>query len=475
MDPTLETTQRRDSITELRAYAGILVKHWVTVVTLAVAGFLVALVFSAQLAPQYEASSTLYVSARANQPVATDDLLQGSNYAHESMTSYVDLATTALVFDRVAEQLGNPSDAIANMLEVESPEGSVLLKFTATNTSPEMAASVVNAAGTVFIDVIQHEIEIAAAGQDSPVRVQVVDSAAVPEDPVGPNIASNSFLGLLAGLVLGVSVVALRVFLDTRLHSARELEEHSGYPVVGRIGFDEQIKHRPLIIHSEYHSPQAEAFRTLRTNLQFLQPGENSVTLMVTSATPSEGKTHVAANLAIVLAASGVSVVLIEADLRRPRLSHVMGIEGGAGLTDVLINRAKLAEVLQPWGLDDLTVLPAGHIPPNPSEVLGSSHMQNVLEELQDQADYVLIDAPPLLPVTDAAVISKLATGTLLVTALEQTKRQELTQAIGTLETIDSRLLGLVVNKEHAQHHRAAPKYENPVTTEKAEPIGSTS
>ena len=194
-------------------------------------------------------------------------------------------------------------------------------------------------------------------------------------------------------------------------------------------------------------SPRAEAFRALRTSMKFLGTGDGPKIFLVSSAMPNEGKTHVVANLAIVLAESGARVALLDADLRKPRLAQVMGIEGAVGLSDVLISQAELKDVLQPWGSDNLTVIPAGQIPPNPSELLGTAAMQQVLEDLGDQADYVLIDAPPILPVTDAAVLSDFTSGTLLVAAVGKTRRQDIDQAIESLENIDERLLGLIVNR----------------------------
>src|SRR5699024_261761 len=149
---------------------------------------------------------------------------------------------------------------------------------------------------------------------------------------------------------------------------------------------------RPLVVHDDPGSPRAEAFRTLRTNLQFIAHQDDKRIFVISSPTPGEGKTHVVANLAVVLAESGARVALVEADLRRPRLAQVMGIEGAVGLSDVLISRATLSDVLQPWGTDNLTVLPAGQIPPNPSEMLGFPEMHELLNELAEMNEYVLVD-----------------------------------------------------------------------------------
>src|SRR5699024_2401851 len=178
------------------------------------------------------------------------------------------------------------------------------------------------------------------------------------------------------------------------------------------------------IVHDDPRSPRTEAFRTTRTNLQFFASNDHARVFVVSSAAPGEGKSHVVANLAVALAETGARVALVEADLRRPRLAQVMGIEGAAGLSDVLIARAPLEDVLQPWGPGNLVVLPAGQIPPNPAELLGSKKMRELLDMLRETADYVLIDAPPVLPVTDAAILTNYASGSLLVSSIGQTRGQ---------------------------------------------------
>src|SRR5699024_5779233 len=197
-----------------------------------------------------------------------------------------------------------------------------------------------------------------------------------------------------------------------RIYTIDGLEELTDVPVVGRIAYDEHISQRPLVVHDDPGSPRAEAFRILRTNLQFLGAGDNARVFMLSSAVPGEGKTHVVGNLAVVLAQSGARVALVEADLRKPRLAQLMGIEGAVGMSDVLIGAAELDDVVQPWGADNLYVLPAGRVPPNPSELLGSHAMKTLLDDLKQQVDYVLIDAAPILPVADSIVLSGYTAGT---------------------------------------------------------------
>jgi succinoglycan biosynthesis transport protein ExoP len=252
-------------------------------------------------------------------------------------------------------------------------------------------------------------------------------------------------LGALVGLALGIGLAVLRSVLDTRIHSLHDLEQITDKPLLGGIALDPDASSRPLIVHADPRNPRAESFRSLRTNLQFINVEGRPRSFVISSAGPGEGKSTTTANLAISLAETGAKVALIDGDLRSPKVAEYLDIEGGVGLTDVLIGRAELVDVLQKWGRGHLYVLAAGRIPPNPSELLGSAAMATVLETLTSRFDYVLIDAPPLLLVTDAAVVSKLAGGVILVAASGSTKKQEFTGAVRALEAVGSRLLGIVV------------------------------
>ena len=434
---------------DLRTYWRMLSKNWWIVVSATLVGVLLALGASALMKPKYESTAMLYVSVRGAGLGTAGGLFEGTSFAQTVVTSYVDIATTAIVLDRVAAELDGevPRQNMDRLFSVESPAESSLLKISAEHSNPETAAELVNTAGEVIVEVVENDIEVAAVEGTSPVQVRLIDPGIVPTEPTSPNLALNSALGLLAGLALGIALAILRGSLDTRIHSVADVEELTDVPVVGRIGLDDQIARRPLVVHDDPRSPRAEAFRSTRTNLQFFAANEGARVFVVSSAGPGEGKSHAIANLAVVLAETGARVALVEADLRRPRLAHLMGIEGVVGLSDVLIDRASLADVIQPWGTGNLTVLPAGQIPPNPSELLGSNKMQEVIDQLRETADYVLLDAPPVLPVTDAAILSTYASGSLLISSIGHTRQQDLEQAIYSLENVGGKVLGLIVNK----------------------------
>ena len=402
--PQLLDLQRKDTSVEPSQYFQILVKNWLVVLTSMLVGLLLALGLSALLTAKYESTASLYVSVRAGTSGANDDLLQGASFAQTAVTSYIDVATTAVVLDKVAQELNNDFSIkqLKDRLTVSSPPDSVLIEITAQD-APQVAAAIANTTGDVFIDVVENEIEISDAGGDSPIQVRIIDPGQVPSDPTSPKLWLNGLAGIVLGGLIGIGIAVLRGITDTRIHTIDGLEQLTDVPVVGGIANDDHISHRPLVVHDDPGSPRAEAF-ALRTNLQFLGAGDSTRVFMVSSATPGEGKT-MWWEIAVVLAQSGARVALVEADLRKPRLAQLMGIEGAVGMSDVLIGAAELEDVVQPWGTDDLLVLPAGRVPPNPSELIGSHAMKTLLEDLEQQVDYVLIDAPPILPVTDAIVL----------------------------------------------------------------------
>ena len=195
-----------------------------------------------------------------------------------------------------------------------------------------------------------------------------------------------------------------------------------------------------MILRSEPHSASSEAVRRLRTNLQFIDVVNRPRSVVISSSIPDEGKSTIAINLAVALADTGARVILIDADLRQPSIAEYIGIEGSVGLTTVLIGRADVEDIVQPFGTSTLDVLPTGPIPPNPSELLGSPAMAGLLDRLTATYDMVLLDSPPLLPVTDAAVLSKLAGGVLLVVGADRIHRPQLQETLVSLETAGAHL-----------------------------------
>lgn len=436
---------------ELRDYVRILHKNWVLIVAVTLIGIIGGAGASILMTSKYEASTQLYVSVRGESQ-NTGELVQGSNFARQSVQSYVNIVGTESVLGPVIEELGleDTSAALSERVGANTPLNTSLVNITVTDDDPVEAAEIANAIGASFTHIVQDQLEATDSEEaPSPVKLTTVQPATVPEAPVSPRTNLNIALGALVGLALGIGIAVLRTVLDTRIHSLHDIEQVTNAPMLGGITYDPEAKQRPLIVHADPRNPRAESFRSLRTNLQFLAVNDDSErrgrSYVISSAGPSEGKSTTTANLAIALAEAGSRVALLDGDLRLPKVAEYMGLEGGAGLTDVLIGRAEVADVLQRWGTGQLYVLPSGKVPPNPSELLGSKAMGELMSTLHEHFDFVLIDAPPLLLVTDAAVISKRTNGTVLVAASGSTRKQGLEAAIRTLEAAGGDLRGIIV------------------------------
>lgn len=428
---------------ELRDYLRIIRRGWLIITLATLAGIGAAATISLLQTPQYEANTRLYVSTDSASTVA--ELGQGTTYTQQIVESFVEVTTTPRVLQPVIDDLGleqTPAQ-LAEAVTVTTQTNTVLMEIGVVDEDPEMAAEVADAVTQSLISVVG-EITPGSSGGDSPVSVEVLQDAVAPESPIAPRVPLNIALGLLIGLGAGLGIAILREVLDTRIRGEHDVSAVTAAPVLGGIVFDTEARKRPLVVQVDPKSPRAESFRTLRTNLQFLEVGESNRSFVITSSIQGEGKSTTVANTAITMQEAGQKVLVIDADLRRPRIAKYFGLEGAVGLTNVLIGKVDLADVVQYWGPHDLAVLPAGDIPPNPSELLGSSTMEALLRFVEGEFDVVLIDSPPLLPVTDAVVLSTRATGAIIVVAAGKTHRRELKGAITSLENVGSKLFGVI-------------------------------
>ncbi|WP_084104796.1 polysaccharide biosynthesis tyrosine autokinase [Demequina sp. NBRC 110056] len=429
---------------ELQDYLLVLKKNWVVLLVATLIGGALGYTYSALATPTYAASAKVFVSTSGASSAA--ELQQGNTFTQQRVKTYADLVKTAAVLQPTIDALGIDTSVqrLRSNVSATAPLNTTVIDVSVTNTDPVFAASLATATANELISVVE-DIETTDAAGGSPVSLTVVQEAEIPSSPASPNTTLNVALGLLLGAALGLAIALLRHALDTRIRNERDLEHVTERPVIGGIVFDPKAKERPLVLHADPRSPRAESFRTLRTNLQFLDAGKRHRSFVLTSALPSEGKSTTASNLAIALADAGARVLLVGADLRKPKMANYMGVEGGVGLTDVLVGRAALEDATQRWGRTSLHLLPAGTIPPNPSELLGSTTMSDLIEDLQQQYDVVLYDAPPLLPVTDAAVLARLVGGSILIVSAGRTRRQQVEAALDSLDNVGAPLSGLVL------------------------------
>ncbi len=434
---------------ELGDYVRILRKNWLLILLTTILGAAGAGAYSMMSTPLYQASTSLYVSVRSAGDSGVYELTQGGYYARSAVLSYVDAIDSAVVMERVIDDLDlemTPGE-LAGMISASSPTDTVLINVDVTGEDPELVADIANSVGENFSVVVSNVLEAPDEGGRSPVSISTIEPATTPLGPVSPNTTRNVALGLLLGLMLGVGAAVLRSALDTHIRSQQDVERVTDVPILGGIIDDPKADKHRLVVQVNPRSVRAEAFRSLRTNLQFLNVDNSPRSFVITSAAPNEGKTTVATNLAISLANNGASVALVDADLRKPSVAKFMGLDGSVGLSNVLVGMVELGEVLHRWGKSELFVLTAGRIPPNPSELLGSAQMQRLVDHLTESFDYVIIDSPPVLAVTDAAVMSRLVGGTIVVAGIGVARRNDIVAALDALDGIANRIVGIVLTR----------------------------
>ncbi len=430
---------------DLSDYVRVLRRSWVTIVVCTILGMALAAAASFAVKPTYTAQTQLFVAIQSSGSIA--DLQQGNTFSQARVQSYVETVTTPAVLQPAIDSLGlevTPSE-LKDKVEATSDLNTVIITIEAVDSSPVQSAAIAQAVGDSLVAAVD---ELESAGEDgaSPVKLSVITPATAPASPSAPNTRVNVILGAVLGLALGVGIAILRSTLDTKVRGESEIRRVTDAAILGAISFDEDATRKPLLTQSSPQSPRAESFRQIRTNLQFAHVSHNSKAILVTSSLPGEGKSTTATNIALAMAQSGQSVVLIDADLRRPRLSEYLGLERNAGLTTALIGRAEVRDLLQPWGEDELFILTSGQIPPNPSELLGSRRMRELITDLEAQFDAVILDAPPLLPVTDAAVLAQQVGGVVMVIGSSKVRVQDLQKSLDALTMVDADLLGVVVN-----------------------------
>ena len=436
---------------ELTDYLAIVRKYWVSILACFLTCIAVAGTVSLLMKPVYTASTAVFLTVQSGNTAA--DLNQGSSYAENQVRSYAQVVTTPVVLQPVIDQLGLPTtpEKLAEHVTATVPTNTAIIRVDVDGGDPAQTATIANAISEELTRIV-YELSPQASDGSKSVKATVIAPASVPTQWTSPRVLLNLALGALVGLLVGIGQAVLRSRLDTRVLSEHDVAEVTDRSVVGTIVFDTDVDRYPIVVHSDPHSVRAEAYRRLRTNLQFLELGGHRRSIVITSSVAGEGKTTTSINIAGALAEAGQSVLLVDADLRRPMVAGELALDGTVGLTTVLIGRATLGEVVQPVSQGNLHVLPSGEVPPNPSELLGSEPMRKLLAEATERYDLVIIDSPPVLPVTDSTVLTRACGGALIVVGSGTVTKPELAAAIDALQTVEANILGLVLNGLNAEH-----------------------
>ncbi len=429
-------------------FVGILRARWQIIFGCVVLAVTAAVVVTVLTPPVYTAQARIYLSAENDASKKSQGVFVLTS---DDLDTYVSILNTPAVLDPLRKELGIPADEPIDV-SAEVTGSTSILNITAHAKDPKEAAAVANEVGPQ-LGAVAGEFSTLLASSGQQVVSTPIQPATPPASPTSPDPVRNVALALLAGLALGIGLALLRSALDTRVRTEQDIKALSDAPMLAGLPMESKTPGQGLLsMEDNPHGQHAEAIRRLRTNLMFVDVTTGKHAFVVTSAMPGEGKTTTAANLGLAIADSGSRTLLIDADLRNPSVAKTLGIEGSVGLTTILLGDVEPDDVIQPWGSTDLHVLPAGQIPPNPSELLGSIPMAELVSRLSHQYDFVLIDSPPVVPVIDAVIIERLTGGLLMVIGMDRTKKKDLASAMKQLNTVGATVSGFARNFVAAKH-----------------------
>jgi polysaccharide biosynthesis transport protein len=424
-------------------YVRILWRRKLLVLLLAIVGGALAFAASQVAKKTYEATTEVFVSSPSSGSNA-QDLQSAGVFLSTSVVSYARVATTPAVVDVAAKRLGIQPSSLRQGVTAVVPTGTVIVQISASAPDPADAARRANAVGAAFSAVAPTLVPRTGSGR-SPLRVTTVSPAQAPSAPSSPKTKLNTVIGVIIGLLVGSVAAVLRSLVDTRLRTVADIGEVSTLPILASVprfaGSDTVL---PAITGSY---GDGEPFRLLRTNLQFTSLRRTTRVFLVTSSLPAEGKSTTVLNLAAVLKQAGESVLLIDADMHRAQLGKYAELRQTPGLSEVLIGAATVADAIQTWSETGIATLAAGALPPNPSELLLSQHMDDLLAEVSQRYQYVIVDSPPVLSSTDAVVLARKVDAVVFVASLGLVRRDAMTRALSGLRQIDAPLDGLVLNR----------------------------
>ncbi|MEN2512971.1 polysaccharide biosynthesis tyrosine autokinase [Gordonia polyisoprenivorans] len=401
--------------------------------------------YSMLQSPVYRATAAVYVTSGSEASAQT--AYQGSLASQQRVASYAELASSDEVIDRAISQgnLGMSRDEVREALQTSAKPDTVMLNISADAGSSEKAAQIANAVADSLSGYVA-TLESPAAGGQPLAKVTPVTHAESKTQAVSPKPVRDTLLAFLIGIVLGLIVLFVKNRFDRTVTSTADLEDIGSSLIFGSLPFSADLRDTSLVPFNKGASALAEAFRMVRTNLAFANVDDPVRAILITSGGAAEGKTTTAVNLARCLAEAGKTVILVDADLRRPAVATALEINPHVGLTDYLGGEGSIMEFVQPSGTERLSILAAGSVPPNPAELVGSRRAADGIAELRERFDFVIIDSPPVLPVTDAVVMSQWVDCVALVVRSGKTLAPDLRAVTSQFEVAGVALLGFVLN-----------------------------
>lgn len=447
---TAETTTRGRDV---RDFVQLLRRYWVGELAIVMLTIGLVAALTAVQPRVYESTASGLTQAATGESLSM--AFAGESLAKSRAESYVRVANSDAVADRARKILGTDRSIgdLLGHIQASLPADTAVIEITARASTPDGAAKLANAWIAALTEQVRALEAPEGAIAEPAISFVALASARPPYFPSSPNVQTALVLAILAGIALAVVYGLLRQHFDRRIRSVEQIERLLGAPVIGTIPASPALEDRRRVTDSDSADDAVELFtiseslRELRTNLSYIDVDEPPKVIVVTSSIPGEGKSTLTANLADAIASANSNVVVIDCDLRRPMQSTLFSLRSGVGLTDVLSGRVDLNDALQaPSDSPHLRVLGAGRVPPNPSELLGSRTMRELVSALADVA-IVILDAPPLLSVTDAAIMGTIADGVVITVGAKQVTGEQLEKAYRSVVRVNGKVLGVVLNK----------------------------
>lgn len=427
--------------------AAATLKHWRSILLAGLVGALLGLGATFLMHPQYTSTARLFFTVQGG--TTATDLNAGSTFAERQLASYAKLAKEPMVLEAVHKSMnmdGTVHDLQQKVATRVEPD-TVMLSVSVEDPDPQRAAEIANAVASQLTKTVQ-SLTPQKDGQET-VKATITAHAVPPVTASSPSRPMFLIGGGLLGLMLAATGWMAREVLNTRVRHSEDLAKVTDVALIGEVPLSKsEPSASHLFVTQDAGTPTAEAIRTAFTKLRFsTRKRDEANVILFTSSVPGEGKSTLSSNIAAAMAETGARTLLIDVDLRRPSVAEYMSLEGGAGLTTVLIGDAEVEDVVQHVPDSEMDIITSGPIPPNVPELLGSEDMDRFIQGLRHSYDYIVLDAPPVLPVADSLVLSAYADAVVLVTNSQGTRTHQVRKSLESLSSVHATVTGVVLNK----------------------------
>ncbi len=415
-------------------------KAWLIVIFMIVFGSIAFYLSAYEIPNLYESEVTIFIGKESGALAEFNflDLQIGA----QLIVDYKELIKTKTVREEVVKKRNSNIDpkSLLKRVSVRTVKDSRFMVIVVVDKDPYVASFLANAFAEVLI--IKAEDVIGAK------NIQVVDAAVPVFEPVSPNVLSSTVMFIFLGGLFGIIIRIVIVLSDTKVNSRKDIEELVSVPFLGQLlPIKSNDLDEGMVMLNNTNAYDAELYKLIRTNLDFMSVDKQYKKFMFTSAHPSEGKTTTIANIAVAFAQIGKKVLLIDADLRKPRIHKLFRISNYIGLTNIIVENQDVAKVIKQTKVKNLYVIPSGPKPPNPNEILMSNKMEALIKNISNSFDLVLIDSPPVLSVADSLTLSRCIDGIVLIVANKQTKKEDMVLSVRNIEKVNTPIVGIALTK----------------------------